>query len=79
MVETELLGKIGRETMLGIDTDLFTLIFALTRIPGWCAHVMEEKFAEAQPKPVLYRPSAEYIGQYCGPEICKYIPVEERG
>lgn len=65
--------------MLGIDTDLFTPVFAVARTPGWCAHIMEEKFAEAQPKPVLYRPSAEYIGQYCGPERCKYVPVEERG
>lgn len=64
--------------MLGIDTDLFTPIFAVARIPGWCAHIIEEKFAEAQPKPVLYRPSAEYIGQYCGPERCKYVPLEER-
>jgi len=64
--------------MLGIDTDLFTPIFAVARTPGWCAHIIEEKFAEAQPKPVLYRPSAEYIGKYCGPEKCKYVPLEER-
>lgn len=64
--------------MLGIDTDLFTPIFAVARTSGWCAHIIEEKFAEAQPKPVLYRPSAEYIGHYCGPEKCKYVPLEER-
>ena len=64
--------------MLGIDIDLFTPTFAVARTPGWCAHIIEEKFAEAQPKPVLYRPSAEYIGQYCGPEKCKYVPLEER-
>ncbi len=64
--------------MMEIDTDLFTPVFAAARTPGWCAHIIEEKFAEAQPKPVLYRPSAEYIGRYCGPERCKYVPIEER-
>ena len=65
--------------MLGFDTDLFTPIFAVARTPGWCAHIIEEKFAEAQPKPVLYRPDATYIGRYCGLEKCKYISVEKRG
>lgn len=64
--------------MLGFDTDLFTPIFAVARTPGWCAHVIEEKFAEAQPKPVLYRPDAAYIGRYCGPEKCRYITLEKR-
>lgn len=65
--------------MLGFDTDLFTPIFAVARTPGWCAHIIEEKFAEAQPKPVLYRPDAAYIGRYCGPEKCKYISLDKRG
>ncbi len=65
--------------MMGIEPDLFTPIFAISRTSGWCAHIIEEKFAEAQPKPALYRPSAQYIGRYCGPEGCKYVPVEERG
>ncbi len=65
--------------MLGIDTDLFTPIFAVSRTSGWCAHVIEEKFAEAQPKPALYRPSAEYTGRYCGLTRCKYVPIEDRG
>jgi citrate synthase len=64
--------------MLGFDTDLFTPIFAVARTPGWCAHIIEEKFAEAQPKPVLYRPDAAYIGRYCGPDKCKYISLEKR-
>jgi citrate synthase len=64
--------------MMGIDIDLFTPIFAIARTPGWCAHIIEEKFAEAQPKPVLYRPDAEYIGKYCGPEKCKFVPISER-
>ena len=32
---------------MGIPMDLNTPIFAISRISGWCAHVIEEKFAEA--------------------------------
>ena len=64
--------------MMGIPGDLFTPIFAMSRIAGWCAHVIEEKFAEAQGKPMLYRPSTEYIGNYCGLMGCSYEPVTER-
>ncbi|HEY9207020.1 MAG TPA: citrate/2-methylcitrate synthase [Candidatus Methanoperedens sp.] len=64
--------------IMGIDPDLFTPVFAVSRISGWCAHIIEEKFAEAQPKAVIYRPEAEYVGRYCGLEGCKYVPVEER-
>jgi len=63
---------------MGIDPDLFTSIFAVSRISGWCAHIIEEKFAQAQPKPALYRPEADYIGNYCGLEGCKYVSMEER-
>jgi len=64
--------------MMGIPRDLFTPIFALSRIAGWCSHVIEEKFAEAQEKPMLYRPQAEYVGQYCGLMGCEYAPLEAR-
>ncbi|RMF28839.1 MAG: citrate (Si)-synthase [Candidatus Nitrosothermus koennekii] len=64
--------------MMGIPIDLYTPLFAAARISGWCAHIIEEKFAEAQPKPVLYRPSASYVGKYCGPHGCEYIPLEKR-
>jgi citrate synthase len=64
--------------MMGISLDLFTPVFAVSRISGWAAHVIEEKFAEAQPKPELYRPDADYVGSYCGPQACPYIPIEER-
>lgn len=64
--------------VMGIDPDLFTPVFAISRISGWCAHIIEEKFAEAQPKAVIYRPEADYVGRYCGLEGCKYAPVEER-
>jgi citrate synthase len=64
--------------MMGIQRDLFTPVFAVSRISGWAAHIIEEKFAEAQPKPELYRPDSDYVGTYCGPEACAYIPVERR-
>ncbi|MCZ7382611.1 MAG: citrate synthase [Candidatus Methanoperedens sp.] len=64
--------------VMGIDPDLFTPVFAVSRISGWCAHIIEEKFAEAQPKAVIYRPEAEYIGRYCGLEGCRYMPIEKR-
>lgn len=63
---------------LGIPLDLFTPIFAIARISGWTSHVIEEKFAEAAPKPALYRPKAEYVGRYCGPLGCEYNPIDQR-
>jgi len=63
---------------MGIPMDLNTPIFAISRISGWCAHVIEEKFAEAAPKPALYRPKALYVGRYCGPMGCEYIPIDNR-
>jgi citrate synthase len=64
--------------MMGIPTDLFTPVFAISRISGWTAHVIEEKFAEAQPKAELYRPDSDYVGNYCGLEGCQYVPIGER-
>jgi citrate synthase len=64
---------------MGIPIDIMTPVFAISRIAGWCAHIMEEKFAEAQEKPALYRPEAEYIGNYCGLMGCTYesLPARE--
>ena len=42
---------------LGIDVDLFTPIFAVSRVSGWTAHVLEQ-YANNR----LIRPRAEYIG-----------------
>ncbi|MHA2327877.1 MAG: PduL/EutD family phosphate acyltransferase, partial [Candidatus Hodarchaeales archaeon] len=65
---------------LEFPLELFVPIFTLSRAAGWAAHVLEEKFPEVpEIKPVLYRPSADYIGRYCGPLGCEYIPLEERG
>jgi citrate synthase len=63
---------------LGIPVDLFTPVFAIARISGWCAHVIEEQFAGAAPKPMLYRPESEYVGDYCGPDVCEFTPMDER-
>ncbi len=57
-------------TMLGIDVDLFTPIFAISRIAGWAAHVIEQLDDNR-----LIRPRADYIGPaYPNP----WVPVEER-
>ncbi|MFL6397091.1 MAG: citrate/2-methylcitrate synthase [Nitrososphaeraceae archaeon] len=63
---------------MGIPMDLNTPIFAISRISGWSAHVVEEKFAEAAPRPALYRPQAVYVGRYCGPMGCEYTPIKDR-
>ena len=56
--------------MLGISEDLFTPLFAISRIPGWCAHRVEEVvFANR-----IMRPAYKYLGHEQ-----EYIPLEERG
>ncbi|MDH5568198.1 MAG: citrate synthase [Nitrosopumilus sp.] len=64
--------------MLKIPMDLNTPIFAISRVAGWSAHIIEEKFAEAAPKPALYRPKAVYVGKYCGPQGCEYKTLDLR-
>ena len=64
--------------MLKIPVDLNTPIFAISRVAGWAAHIIEEKFAEAAPKTALYRPKAVYVGKYCGPEGCEYKTLDLR-
>ena len=57
-------------TTLGIDMDLFTPIFAVSRISGWTAHVIEQHDNNR-----LIRPRADYTGPaYPAP----YVPVAER-
>ncbi len=63
---------------MGIAVDLFTPIFAISRIAGWTAHVIEEQFGGADAKPTLYRPESDYIGDYCGPDECAFAPLDER-
>jgi len=63
---------------MGIPVDFFSPVFAISRVVGWAAHVLEEQFAEAAPKPMLYRPASQYVGDYCGPEECAFVPMDER-
>ena len=63
---------------MGIPLDFFTPVFAIARISGWVAHVIEEQYAGAAAKPVLYRPESEYVGDYCGPDTCEFVPLEDR-
>ena len=63
---------------LGIPIDFFSPVFAVSRVAGWTAHVIEEQFAGAAEKPALYRPASDYIGHYCGPDECTFIPLEQR-
>lgn len=57
-------------TTLGIDIDLFTPIFAVSRIAGWAAHVIEQHDDNR-----LIRPRAEYIGT---PYPAPYTLLEQR-
>ncbi len=54
---------------LGIPTDLFTTVFAASRIAGWTAHIREQ-YADNR----LIRPESDYIG----PRDQVYVPIEER-
>jgi citrate synthase len=56
-------------TQLGIPRDLFTPIFAVSRVAGWTAHVLEQYEHNR-----LIRPRA----QYTGPEGQRWVPVEQR-
>jgi citrate synthase len=55
--------------MMGIPLDIFTPIFAVSRISGWAGHVLEQ-YANNR----LIRPRAEYVG----PRGVPYVPIEER-
>ena len=54
---------------LGIETGLFTPIFAMSRVVGWAAHVIEQHGDNR-----LIRPSSEYVG----PSLRPYQPIEQR-
>jgi 2-methylcitrate synthase len=54
---------------VGIPTRLFTPLFAVARMSGWCAHIKEQR---ADNK--LIRPAAEYIG----PDRQAFVPIEQR-
>ncbi|MBA3240594.1 MAG: citrate synthase [Acidobacteria bacterium] len=55
--------------LMGIPLDLFTPIFAVSRISGWTGHILEQ-YANNR----LIRPRAEYTG----PRDLSYVPIDER-
>jgi citrate synthase len=55
---------------LGIDHDLMTPIFAVSRVSGWLAHILEQYENNR-----LIRPRADYTG----PGMQKYVAIEKRG
>ena len=56
-------------SMLGIPQELFTPLFAISRMPGWCAHRLEELINAGK----IIRPAYKYVGHHTD-----FIPVEER-
>jgi citrate synthase len=56
-------------TTLGIEMDLFTPIFAMSRVTGWTAHLFEQYSNNR-----LIRPKAEYVG----PRGLKVEPIDQR-
>ena len=55
---------------LGVDVDLFTPVFAVSRVSGWTAHVIEQLEDNR-----LIRPRADYIGP-AYPQ--HYVPMQQR-
>jgi citrate synthase len=56
-------------SLLGIETEEFTPIFAIARSVGWCSHVLEQ-WQENR----IFRPRAKYVGH----QDRKWEPIEER-
>lgn len=54
---------------MGIPIDIFTPIFAVSRVSGWCAHIMEQYSNNR-----IFRPR----GNWAGPAEIKYVPIEKR-
>lgn len=55
--------------VLGIPVDLYPMVFAVSRISGWTAHILEQYAANK-----LIRPLAEYVG----PAGQTYVPIDQR-
>ena len=55
--------------MLGIPEELYTPLFAIARIPSWCAHRIEEIVAGGK----IIRPAYKSVVERSG-----YIPIDQR-
>jgi len=84
-LEREVVGRLGAEkkifpnvdfysgivySCLGLAPDMFTTLFAVSRVAGWTARVMEYLQHNR-----IFRPRAMYIGEFHN----RYIPLEDRG
>ena len=56
-------------SLLGIPEDLFVPLFAIGRMPGWAAHIVEQLTVRDILRPRLL---------YSGPEDVEYVPIEDR-
>jgi citrate synthase len=54
---------------MGIDPDMYTPIFAVARMLGWCAHIIEQRSDNR-----IFRPKANYVGG----EGLKHTPIADR-
>ena len=54
---------------IGLKLDLFTPMFALSRLGGWSGHIIEQLTDNR-----LFRPKAQYVG----PHGVEYTPIEKR-
>ena len=54
---------------IGIPIEIFTPLFAVSRMPGWCAHMLEYWNNNRLIRPLDY---------YKGPLDLKYVPIEQR-
>ncbi len=55
--------------MLGLPNEMFTPIFAISRISGWCAHRIEELVNSSK----IIRPAYKYVGQHK-----EYVKLDDR-